>query len=136
MWFKVVNVRNSKGLFGTASHKIAALISEKRPGTRFCVLGARSSLFAFCCCRRWAEARPTQSVWRDFFASSAYKLSKLGSKQGLRRRDQGETRVTAKGWSVTNWGGRSSLPVAHRNGSARVTLQRRIPCSHWCPYPW
>ena len=83
MWFKVVNVRNSKGLFGTASHKIAALISEKRPGTRFCVLGARSSLFAFCCCRRWAEARPTQSVWRDFFASSAYKLSKLGSKQRL-----------------------------------------------------
>jgi len=85
MWFKVVNVRNSKGLFGTASHKIAALISEKRPGTRFCVLGARSSLFAFCCCRQWAEARPTQSVWRDFFASSAYKLSKLGSKLGLRR---------------------------------------------------
>ena len=26
--------------------------------------------------------------------------------------------------------------MAHRNGSARVTLQRRIPCSHWCPYPW
>jgi len=81
----VLLVGLSKGLFGTASDKIAWLISDTRPRSRFCDFAMRSVLSAFCCCGQWAEARRTLSARRDYFAFCAYKLSKLGPKQGLCR---------------------------------------------------
>jgi len=80
----VLLVGLSKGLFGTASDKIAWLISHTRRRSRFCDFAACSSLSAFCRCGRWAEASRTPSVRQDYFAFCAYKLSKLSPKQGLK----------------------------------------------------